>query len=133
MRISALILLVMALLAQASVPLLHAQNWARMQNDSGLGGLAYAFCGTVSPALLAKMKSVAPPSLYQQLAQPQAQQDCKLCLIIGALGAMLGALALVLLLHVQLAGRVTVWRPRAAFIAGLRGFQARAPPRLSLI
>ena len=111
------ILLVLALLAQASVPLLHAQNWARMQND---GGLSYAFCGTVSPVLLAKMKAVAPPGLYAQGAPAQTAQDCKLCLIMGALVAA------------HRAAHPPGGSPTDGFALKHALFQARAPPVLSL-
>lgn len=130
MRPSIVALLGFALLAQASLPLVHAQNWARSQND---GGLSYIFCGNVSPLLLAKMKAVAPPGLYAQSSAVNAQQDCNLCLVVSALGAMLAGLALVLLF----AGRGNTphidARTGAAYASALRGFYPRGPPRLSLL
>ncbi len=123
-----LVLALLALLAQASVPLLHAQNWARMQND---GGLSYAFCGTLSPVLLAKMKAVAPPGLYAQGAPAQTAQDCKLCLIMGALGAMLGALVVALLVAAHRPAHPPGGSPTDGFALEHALFQARAPPVLS--
>ena len=130
MRPSILAQLALALLAQASVPWLHAQNWARMQND---GGLSYAFCGKVSAQLLARMKAVAPPGLYAPNKASSTAQNCKLCLVVGALGAMLGSLAVVMLLATMGATTPAVAGLSAPFRSALRGFDARAPPRLFLL
>ncbi len=130
MRPSIIALLAVALLAQASLPLIHAQNWARTQNDSGL---SYAFCGKVSPLLLAKMKAVSPPELYGQSTASATAQDCRLCLVVSALGAMLGSLAVVLLLAGFAGTPQSVTRPGSVFAVAVRGFDARAPPRLFLL
>ena len=130
MRPSIIALLALALLAQLSVPWLHAQNWARMQND---GGLSYAFCGKVSAQLLARMKAVAPPDLYPPSTASSTPPSCKLCLVVGALGAMLGSLTVVMVLATMGAAAPAVAGLSAPFRSALRGFDARAPPSLSLL
>ena len=125
----ACLLTALALMSQACLPLLHAQSWAGSHN----AGLLFAFCGEVSPALLAKARAVAPAGLTPAQPTTNASLDCPLCLLLHALGGALALAALGLLLTPN--RRVSAGSPyTAAQRSGVhQAYRARAPPALRLL
>lgn len=130
-RYIATALFALALLSQALLPLLHAQMFARQSGS----GLAFAFCGQASPALLAQARSIMPAQIASALAQPSASTpaDCPLCLVVHALGGMMLAVAIALFLMLW-QGRTHRCAARAGtpHLAAPRRYLSRAPPALSV-
>ncbi len=119
----AAVLVALAVFSQLITPTLHASNWAKHNGD----GLLYAFCGTLSPALLAKMRSIAPDALLERSDNPQTQTE--LCLSMGTLAGSLILAAVFVLLLFQRQTRLGT-QPRLAHCAArpCSPYQSRAPP-----
>ena len=126
LRILPSLLIILALISQLVTPTLHASNWARHNGE----GLLYAFCGTVSPALLAKMRSIAPEGLLE--GSDNLKTQTSLCLSMGSLAGsfILAAIFVLLLFQRQTAlGAGLRIEPSAARLRA--PYQSRAPPCLA--
>lgn len=68
---------VFALLVQLMLPNAHAQSWAR---ENG-APLLFAFCGQLSPGLLARLRESTPPELWTSAgtADDSVPPACPLC------------------------------------------------------
>lgn len=122
----AAVLVALAVFSQLITPTLHASNWARHNGE----GLLYAFCGTVSPALLAKMRSIAPEGLLE--GSDNLKTQTSLCLSMGSLAGsfILAAIFVLLLFQRQTAlGAGLRIEPSAARLRA--PYQSRAPPCLA--
>jgi hypothetical protein len=124
-RLTALIS-IFALVGQLFFSIAHAQAWARQGGDP----LLYAYCGT-SPALIARLRAVAPPELLKQLAQDRGQIEklsCELCVSVH--GSPLAASTHVLTYGRTNNAQALAAEPRASAptVRLTRLHQARAPP-----
>ncbi|ORE85901.1 hypothetical protein ATO7_11428 [Oceanococcus atlanticus] len=116
------LLIILALISQLVTPTLHASNWAKHNGD----GLLYAFCGTISPALLAKMRDIAPPGLVA--ADDTHPGQLELCLSLGSLAsAFVLAIALVLYL-LRVSSHAVPPRDIPRSMRTWAAYQSRAPP-----
>ena len=120
-------LLVVAILARGMLPWINGQTMARHSGND----ILLAFCGTVSPALLAKMQRVSPWTDAQDQTDPNAGSgaSCPLCLT-GALTLALMAFAILQLLQRQ---RLFAPLPALRQITrkGWRRYDSRGPPRFA--
>ena len=122
----AAVLVALAVFSQFITPTLHASNWARHHGD----GLLYAFCGTVSPALLAKMRSIAPEELLEGSESLTSQTT--LCLSMGSLaGSLILAAVFVLLLFQRQTTLGASLRIAPSDVRLRAPYQSRAPPCLA--
>lgn len=113
----------LAVFSQLVTPTMHASRWAQSSGQ----GLLYAFCGTLSPALIAKMREIAPEGLLDHGDTPAAQTE--LCLSIGSLAsAFILASVLVLLLFLQRPQPCKLLRPAPSASRRCPAYHSRAPP-----
>ncbi len=123
LRTLACLLVALAVLSQLVTPTLYASNWAKHNGE----GLLYAFCGTVSPALIAKMSDIAPPGLLPFDNSNHAQTE--LCLSVGILaGSFVLAAVFVLLLFQHRPSIRPALRPAPDLRLARTAYQSRAPP-----
>ncbi len=90
-RLGAL-LSVLALIGQLLLPMSHAQSWAARNGDP----LLYAFCGEVSPTLVARMQLALPAEVLAGLQKRDhalpSDLSCSLCASMHG-GNLLGSAA----------------------------------------
>ncbi len=124
-------LLTLAIFARGLVPWVHSPVVSTAAN----GGILLTFCGSVSPALLAKAAAISP--WKQDQSNPggtpagSAAKICPIC-VVAATAVLLSALVI---LHLLRGSALLSARPAAAKLHSrlIRRYHARGPPARILL
>ncbi len=124
-------LLALAIFARGLVPWVHSP----VVSAAGNGGILLTFCGSVSPALLAKAVAISPWKLDQNspggTPTGNAAKICPIC-VVAATAVLLTALVI---LHVLGGSVLSGARSAAAKLHSrlIRRYHARGPPARILL